>query len=819
MTNVSEDLGPKGCPYLGLAEDRTVMLLEASPLHRCYADPSAVEPPTVQYQTRRCLCDEHVQCPKFVQAAPIVEGGFGVPAARPVRRQRGGMAQYIIGAFALLLLFGVVSWVALGLMGPRTQVSTVPTPVLATAEAAVTQEVKDALVIGDATPVPAALNATKGAATASLGSSAGDASKGPHSPRTGKQISLFALVTPTPVPGAQELQLRPGTGDVGWWKNSEPTKANLNDSYLYAGTLNGENYLAGMRFDLSRIPRGASILEGSLTLTGLRGDQMDKAADATWQMQLVGASELATLTDADFEKLSRAPAVFTLQPPLKRAQLGAGKVNTWELDANTLNWFEEQRLNGVDSVIVRIVSSAPTGANTLFGWDSGLGATTRGNGPRLTLTLGPGPTATPPLPLSNAVVATFTPVPANVLDVAAMAQTATVVAATTGTYTPVPDFVTPTPLPQNLATVQAIAVLVGEPAVVLETPVPENVATATALAAFATAVAKTTGTFTPVPTAYVTPFRVLPSPPAENLSTVVARNAEATATAAAGGPTPTPLPYNAVLAQYVVATVTPMNVATAAALADLATANAALTGAPTATPWEAVVITPTPIPPPPQPTPTPTLPIFIPEQDFTPTATPLPSTTEPTPSALPAEFKNKIFFQTKRSDGESVFVLDPATNEVGKITRDWVYPLAVKNLGLSPDGTKVAKVMPDSNRVLQIYVHSLQYGTDQQITNFSHDSYDPAWSPTGEWIAFVSTEPGNDEVYRVTPDGATVQRLTNNTYEWDKHPTWSPDGKQIVFYSNRISGRRQLWIMNADGSNQRNLTNDEFEDWDPVWTR
>jgi TolB protein len=58
--------------------------------------------------------------------------------------------------------------------------------------------------------------------------------------------------------------------------------------------------------------------------------------------------------------------------------------------------------------------------------------------------------------------------------------------------------------------------------------------------------------------------------------------------------------------------------------------------------------------------------------------------------------------------------------------------------------------------------------------------------------------------------GNNIVRLTNNTWEWDKHPTWSPDGAQIAFYSNRDSGRRQIWIMNADGSNQRNLTSDEF---------
>jgi hypothetical protein len=40
-----------------------------------------------------------------------------------------------------------------------------------------------------------------------------------------------------------------------------------------------------------------------------------------------------------------------------------------------------------------------------------------------------------------------------------------------------------------------------------------------------------------------------------------------------------------------------------------------------------------------------------------------------------------------------------------------------------------------------------------------------------------------------------------------------------VFYSNRDTKRRQLWIMNADGSGQRLMAASEMDDWDPAWTR
>src|SRR5690606_30146792 len=91
------------------------------------------------------------------------------------------------------------------------------------------------------------------------------------------------------------------------------------------------------------------------------------------------------------------------------------------------------------------------------------------------------------------------------------------------------------------------------------------------------------------------------------------------------------------------------------------------------------------------------------------------------------------------------------------------------------------------------------------LTNFNEDEYDPVWSPDGQRIAFVSNHTYNDEIWIMRADGSDQRQLTWNEWEWDKHPSWSPDGGQIVFYSNR-GGQRQLWVMGQDGSNQRNIS-------------
>ena len=86
-------------------------------------------------------------------------------------------------------------------------------------------------------------------------------------------------------------------------------------------------------------------------------------------------------------------------------------------------------------------------------------------------------------------------------------------------------------------------------------------------------------------------------------------------------------------------------------------------------------------------------------------------------------------------------------------------------------------------------------------------------------IAFMSHRDGNWEIYVMDVDGGNPRNLTNNPDD-DQYPTWSPDGTRIAFVFDKKNRdwNRQIYVMDADGSNQRNLSKNGFDEWGPSWS-
>jgi len=126
---------------------------------------------------------------------------------------------------------------------------------------------------------------------------------------------------------------------------------------------------------------------------------------------------------------------------------------------------------------------------------------------------------------------------------------------------------------------------------------------------------------------------------------------------------------------------------------------------------------------------------------------------------------------------------------------------------------------------MDIYVEDREYHSGwHKIVSNSNLDWDPRIHPEGWWVVFVTNRNGNDELFLVNRQAGEERRLTVNDWQWDKHPSWSPDGKLIAFFSNRVTGRRQIWILDPNAPfkenvNPRNVSNNPYVDYEPVWLK
>lgn len=615
--------------------------------------------------------------------------------------------------------------------------------------------------------------------------------------------------TLTPVPGGRLLILTPAARDSGWLVSDDESimtrydpQNHFGDSFLYAGILAGKVYHSAIQFDLSRIPRGTKIYAASLHLTGLRADQLGQDKHGMWRLQLLTPDIDYNWRNHNYEQIHRAAVWSTLGPVLTQEQLGEGQTNLFEFTPEQLALLERRIIEGSDE-FGRQVSFRLDGPTE---GNDNLFAWDSGYGPASQQTgpelfLSLGP---PPLeaPPLYYVVITSTPTPEDVMTAVAHSLQMTAEAK---------QFGTATPLPPNWVT----------PVVVTITPTPGNQATAQAMSQLATAIALTTGEPPNVATATPTPTYVIitSTPTPQDIMTAMAEALQVTAQAVRLG-TATPLPANWVTPIVVTSTPTPANSPTA----EYLQAIILTTGTPTPLSGNVQTATPTPV-------------FFTVEPLASPTPTATPTAT---PQPIPVVLLGKIIFLSDRegaTEEERIqaekkkatpqitpqpYVFDPATGTLERLTALWPYEVATAREAWSPDRTYWAYTAgpPGQKKNLAIHYYDYRNQVEYPITALGAGiAYDPAWSPVSDEITFVSTESGNDEIWVINRDGTNVRQLTRNQWEWDKHPSWSPDGQQIVFFSNR-TGTSQLWIMSKDGSTQRLLMgSNPYNDWDPVWVK
>ncbi|HEX4104669.1 MAG TPA: hypothetical protein VHX92_00405 [Rhizomicrobium sp.] len=142
---------------------------------------------------------------------------------------------------------------------------------------------------------------------------------------------------------------------------------------------------------------------------------------------------------------------------------------------------------------------------------------------------------------------------------------------------------------------------------------------------------------------------------------------------------------------------------------------------------------------------------------------------------------------------------------------------------------------PDGRRIVYRTFGPSGYGLrilnlETKVTTPLTKEYDnfPFWSPRGDLITFVRQVDGDYEIFTIRPDGTGLKRLTFSKGN-DAHMAWSPDGEWIAFASTRKGFKDEaiytdapqpygeLFVMRYDGTDVRQLTDNQWEDGAPAW--
>lgn len=176
---------------------------------------------------------------------------------------------------------------------------------------------------------------------------------------------------------------------------------------------------------------------------------------------------------------------------------------------------------------------------------------------------------------------------------------------------------------------------------------------------------------------------------------------------------------------------------------------------------------------------------------------------------------SRIVFVSPRDGNSELYVIDIAAGVTRRLTE---LPGTERQPEWSPDGRRIAF---QSNRDGNYEIYTMAAdGTDWRRLTFSEaEELWPKWSPDGKQIVFNSFRDDNWEIYIINSDRTNLRRLTNTPEVWETGGSWSPDGMRIVFRSGpprQFQGN--IHLLNIDGTNEIELTDFDGVEENPVWS-
>jgi len=155
-----------------------------------------------------------------------------------------------------------------------------------------------------------------------------------------------------------------------------------------------------------------------------------------------------------------------------------------------------------------------------------------------------------------------------------------------------------------------------------------------------------------------------------------------------------------------------------------------------------------------------------------------------------------VYFASRQSGSYEIYSIDINGNELQRLTNGIGTLYAPE---LSPDGEMIIF----TNHGNGLWVMKADGKNPHAIT--FRDDIDPTWSPDGSMIAFASSRSGKRQLFVMDANGSNVNQLTDLN-DMGGRSAWSPDGTSLAFYRGP-AGDHNIYIINADGTGLVQLTN------------
>ncbi|MBI3152527.1 MAG: PD40 domain-containing protein [Chloroflexi bacterium] len=165
-----------------------------------------------------------------------------------------------------------------------------------------------------------------------------------------------------------------------------------------------------------------------------------------------------------------------------------------------------------------------------------------------------------------------------------------------------------------------------------------------------------------------------------------------------------------------------------------------------------------------------------------------------------------IYFSSRRTGKFELYSINASGRDFKRLTRNIGSLYAPE---LSPNGNLI--VFTNDGNGLWVMKPD---GSNPHAITFS-DDIDPTWSPDGSMIAFASSRTGTRQLFVMNADGSNIRQVTD-LKDMGGRSSWSPDGTKLAFYAGP-AGDHDLYIINVDGTNLVQIT-DGGDNLGPSWS-